>query len=122
MLKEYLKVFITSIKRMKYFLVFFFVYILVCKIAKIEVCIYKNLFGYPCPACGITRAWISFFTLDIKKAFYYHPLFLFLPLVLMVYIFKERPFWKRINDSKIFWISILASIIICYIIRMCIYF
>jgi hypothetical protein len=33
----------------------------------------------PCPGCGMTRAFLSFFTLDIGKAFYYHPLF---PLIL----------------------------------------
>lgn len=31
-------------------------------------CIWKTLFGFHCPGCGITRAFISLLELDFKKA------------------------------------------------------
>ena len=38
-------------------------------------CPVKMLTGYDCPGCGMTRAIISFFKFDFKKAFGYHCLF-----------------------------------------------
>lgn len=39
-------------------------------------CPFKRLVGFPCPFCGMTRAYVSLFKLDIAAAFYWHPLFL----------------------------------------------
>jgi len=42
-------------------------------------CIIYHLVGLPCPACGLTRAFISLARLDIAQAFAYNPLFLLVP-------------------------------------------
>ena len=42
-------------------------------------CPIKFLTGISCGGCGMTRAWLSVAALDIKGAFYYHRLYLFLP-------------------------------------------
>ena len=38
------------------------------------LCLMKNTTGFPCPSCGMTRAYTEAFKLNFKKAFYYHPL------------------------------------------------
>ncbi len=54
-----------------------------------SICLFINIFGLPCPACGMTRAYISLAHLDIKRAFYYHPLFWSVPLILLGYKNKK---------------------------------
>lgn len=51
----------------------------------IPLCLFKSRFNIPCPGCGLTRAYISFLSGDIIKAFSNHPLFWaipFLPIIL----------------------------------------
>ena len=43
-------------------------------------CLFKQLFGVSCPACGMTRAYISLLRLDIASAFHYNPAFLTFPV------------------------------------------
>lgn len=54
-----------------------------------SICLFINIFGLPCLACGMTRAYISLAHLDIKRAFYYHPLFWSVPLILLGYKNKK---------------------------------
>ncbi|MEG2295637.1 MAG: DUF2752 domain-containing protein, partial [Oscillospiraceae bacterium] len=54
-------------------------------------CPIKAFFGIPCAGCGMTRAWLSFFSWNIKAAFYFHPLFLFAPLVLFLIVDEMKP-------------------------------
>lgn len=53
-------------------------------------CPIKFLTGISCAGCGMSRAWLSVFRGDIHKAFYYHPLFWTLPLILIVYLLRHR--------------------------------
>ncbi len=43
-------------------------------VLRIYKCPLDYIFGIPCPACGITRAFLSLLKGDIRMAFYYHPL------------------------------------------------
>jgi len=52
----------------------------------------------PCPACGITRAYVAVLSLNWSAAFQYHPLF-FLVLPLLIYIPHKRLFKNRLNDK-----------------------
>lgn len=45
-------------------------------------CPVKTLTGIPCPACGMTRAWLHVLMGDIPGAFAYHPLFWTAPWIL----------------------------------------
>lgn len=73
----------------------------------------------PCPACGITRAWVQALKLNFKEAINYHPLFWFVPFY--VWIIINRDVWPvdKIPDKiyKVF--SIVGAILIfgVYIIR-----
>lgn len=68
-------------------------------------CPIKFLTGISCAGCGMTRAWGCLFHLDIKGAFYYHPLF-FLPVIyFFLFLVKDR-----ISDKK-FKVLIIVGIV-----------
>lgn len=47
-----------------------------------RICIFTILCGYPCPGCGISRAFFSFLTLRWKEAFWMNPMiFIWVPLI-----------------------------------------
>lgn len=97
----------------KYFIGFLIV-IAVLYITKIG-CPIKFFTGISCPGCGITRAWVSFFKLHITEAFYYHPLFWLVPVILVMYIYEKKLPKKLLNIVSV--VSILAFTIV-YILRM----
>jgi hypothetical protein len=49
-------------------------------------CPFYELFGIPCPCCGVTRAWLAFLRGDITLAFQYHALFLVIPPMGILYL------------------------------------
>lgn len=74
-----------------------------------SICIFSNVFGIPCPTCGMTRAYISLLHFDFKHAFFYHPLFFLAPF--LIFIKKQR---------TLFIVFILFFA--CWVIRMWLYF
>lgn len=52
---------------------------------EISVCIFKNLFGVPCPGCGLTRGFISILRLDFKSALRYNILSVPIFAALVIY-------------------------------------
>lgn len=48
------------------------------------LCIYKNITGYPCPGCGMTRSTISLFKGNIIESFFYNPLAIVVNIMLIV--------------------------------------
>lgn len=42
------------------------------------------------PDCGMSRAWLACLRLDFKKAFYYHPLFIFPPCMVCVFLMRNK--------------------------------
>lgn len=82
-------------------------------------CPFHFILGVPCMGCGMTRALIAFLTLDIEKAFYYHPLFPVVILIVLGYI-AEKLQWIHFSEkwkNRIFWIVITLFIVV-YVIRL----
>lgn len=83
------------------------------------VCLFKALTGYPCPGCGMTRAWWSVLRGDITDAFYWHPLFLLAPVLvgaIAVYTFAKKPLPRKIAEITL--LVLAAAFIIVWIIRL----
>jgi hypothetical protein len=75
-------------------------------------CPIKFLTGISCAGCGMTRAWIHLVHLDIKGAFYYHPLF-FLPVIyVLIILIKDRISSKIFNCLMIIGIGLFITIYI----------
>ena len=74
--------------------------------------------GFPCPGCGMTRAFVNLLTFHFKDAFYWSPsIFLWVPL--LIYGILNRYIFKCSN--KIFTILLCITgiiTIIIYIVRM----
>jgi len=61
-------------------------------------CPLLNLTGVPCPGCGMSRAFLAFFRLDLAQAFHYHPMFpalLMFPALFLIYIIRQARTYKR---------------------------
>lgn len=80
-------------------------------------CPIKKLTGIPCPGCGMTRAWICVFHLDIAGAFRYHPMFWTLPVFMVFAVFDFQPFKNKLLNILMI-TSMFAGIMICYVIRL----
>lgn len=78
-------------------------------------CPIKYVTGISCAGCGMTRAWIALLHLNVKTAYRYHPLFFMPPVVLILYLFRDK------FNKKLYYILIgivIALFIIVYICRM----
>ena len=80
-------------------------------------CIIKNLTGYMCPGCGITRACLSAIRLEFKKAFLCNPMFWSVPVLLCSFYCDGHLIKNRIINWGIH-IAILSGFIINWIIRL----
>jgi len=70
--------------------------------SKLFGCILMRLTGISCPGCGLSRAYISFFKLDLRAAFAYHPLFFLLPPYVLYMLYRlvfHFPGSKRLTVS-----------------------
>ena len=78
-------------------------------------CPTRYLTGICCPGCGMTRAVIHLAKGDIKGAIYYHPLVFTLPIIVILFVFKDRINKKFLNAVLIIIIVLFISI---YMIRL----
>ena len=58
------------------------------------MCPFKLLTGVPCPGCGMTRAYLYLFEGDIQGAFYFHPLFWLIPLLVLLSFSGKSPWFS----------------------------
>lgn len=64
-------------------------------------CVFKEITGFYCPGCGITRCLLAFLNLNFYQAFRYNPLvFLMLPF-LLVYISYKIYLYVTEKEDKI---------------------
>lgn len=87
-------------------------------------CVVKNITGIPCPSCGMTRSYLHVLEGDFSGAFYDHPLFFTVPIVILIaYVLsvkKEDPKITKILSIILY--MIIVAFILVYIYRMIHYF
>lgn len=64
-------------------------------------CPFLSLLEFPCPGCGMTRAFVSLLRCDPAKAFSYNPRFIVVPILYAYFIFDGRIFGKRADTAVI---------------------
>ncbi|MDD6002457.1 MAG: DUF2752 domain-containing protein [Bacteroidales bacterium] len=82
------------------------------------VCIFKNLTGYPCPACGTTRGLKFFFHLMPCEAFMMNPIAVLVGIAMVVVLVWSvrdlvvgRPSMFNVARKKIPWYLIVLIVI-----------
>ncbi len=62
-------------------------------------CLFKHIFDYPCPSCGLTRSIFSFFHGDLSGSFFYNSLGPFLSFLFIIWSFdillNSRSIWQK---------------------------
>mgnify|MGYP000844161624 FL=1 len=76
------------------------------------------LFNYPCPACGLTRAWLSFFKGKLSEAFSFHPLFWLLPVIAILFLIRKKLKLKRLYYKNLIWVLLIAIFLLTYLVRI----
>lgn len=81
-------------------------------------CPIKFLTGISCPGCGMTRAVLAAIQLKFHEAFYYHPLFFLVPLIMVLYLFEDylKPLYV-----KYLWGVISIAFLTVYFLRLFIF-
>lgn len=83
-------------------------------------CVIRYLTGWICPGCGMSRAWLALLRLDVGSAFFYHPMFWSVPLLVLYILYDGYLFRNRLLNN---WIlgTLLGGFVLCYIIRLIVY-
>ena len=84
---------------------------------RITPCAVYHVLGIPCPACGLTRAFVQLAQGDVAGAFWYHPLF-WLVLLLPWVAHKKMP----PRGQHFLWIFLLVVFTGTWVVRMVFYF
>ncbi|MCL2499329.1 MAG: DUF2752 domain-containing protein [Defluviitaleaceae bacterium] len=80
-------------------------------------CVFYWGVGVPCPACGLTRAFINAVRLDFGQAFAYHPLFIIVPILPLIASGSTKP---KVQNTL--WIIAIVLIIAVWVVRMALFF
>jgi putative exporter of polyketide antibiotics len=78
-------------------------------------CPLKFVSGIPCPGCGMTRAVFSAMHFDFASAWYYHPLFILAPVIVILFLFD---YYLNPKLLKVIWGIIIAAFLITYLVRL----
>lgn len=82
----------------KLIITFLFLFIILVAYNLNFSCIYRQFLNFPCPGCGMTRAFLSSLKLDFVKAFDFHPMFWSVPILYLYFLFDGKVFKnKKIN-------------------------
>ena len=64
-------------------------------------CPFLSFLHFPCPGCGMTRAFVSLLRGDPARAFSYNPRFILVPILYAYFIFDGRIFGKGADTAVI---------------------
>ncbi len=104
------------IERLKLSLIIGVIYLLLSMFS--VGCPLRFLSGIPCPGCGMTRAVWYALQLDFAYAWYYHPLFILAPLMVLLFLFESYLPSKFI---RITWGLMIAAFLLTYLLRLLIF-
>lgn len=112
-----------QLKNLPFFIIIIFYLIGVSINTFPNLCIIKNIFGIPCPSCGMTRATFASLKGSFGLAFHYHPLFFTIPFIFVSIFWLIQT--KRLIIKKylsLFLYVMVAGWLITYAIRMILFF
>lgn len=101
------------------------IYLVFIKFTNIRICLIYNLFHIPCPACGLTRAYIALAHGDILQSLKYNilaiPIAIFFALYVIFSFIDDIKNTNRLEEFfKKYKIVIVTSVVILVVISFCI--
>lgn len=113
-----LKKLFNDIYRLRIFILLLCAVFIIFNLLFHKICITSIISGYPCPGCGITRAFACILTFRWREALVFNPtIFIWLPV--LAFGFLNRYFFNK--SGRIFTILLISAgiiTIITYVIRM----
>lgn len=93
-------------------------------IALFPGCLIRDITGFPCPGCGMTRALLAAIHCDMAEAFRMHPLFWLPPIMMLAAIILA---WRAsdiltIKKASRIGLVLIIVFIAVYIVRMILFF
>ncbi|WP_288695433.1 DUF2752 domain-containing protein [uncultured Brachyspira sp.] len=83
-----------------------------------NLCLFRATTGFPCPSCGMTRAYIHALNLDFKNALKYHPLFPLPAFLFVIIAFRKKiKIFDSIYNNNFLIICLIIIFIGVYIFR-----
>lgn len=82
--------------------------VLLAVVSRGTPCLLRAATGIPCPTCGMTRAWLACFRLEIGAAFSYHPMFWSIPVLALAFLQDGFSFPGRKITSIIYIVTLLG--------------
>ncbi len=67
-------------------------------------CIFLQLFGIPCPGCGMSRAVLAALRFDFAAALRYHPMFWSMPILYLYFLFDGRLIGRKNADKAVLYL------------------
>ena len=80
-------------------------------------CIYRFLFGVPCPGCGMTRAVMAALRLDFSAAFHHHWMFWSVPVGYLYFLFDGRLLGVKWLDRVTLWL-LAGGFVVNWLVRL----
>lgn len=63
----------------------------------VQICMFKNVFGFECPGCGITRAVLEVLHGNFTSAWAFNKsVIIVFPLLVYIWLKESRPFYLKI--------------------------
>ncbi len=89
----------------------------------VSLCPLVWITGYPCPACGLTRAGICVFRGEFGAAFELHPfIYVIIVFVLAVAVYRYLYHGKSVRWMQILMVLLVVAMVVYYIYRLINYF
>ena len=119
MLKRSFKLLIRDIKDAKWAILFVIAYFVLLRKVLYSICPMVIFTGYPCPACGLTRAGVQVLRFHFVQAWRIHP-FIYPIIGLAIAFCVERYILFRKKYTGLRWCTIvlIAGMLVFYIWRM----
>ena len=93
-----------------------FAVIVIAMIAFKIPCPIRATLKFPCPGCGMTRAWLYVLRLDFYGALKMHAMFWSVPLLFFYYLADGRLFGKWVD--RVLLILISAGFLLCWLCKL----
>ena len=71
-------------------------------------CLIRQFTGVICPTCGMSRAWLAFFRMELGAAFCYHPMFWSIPVLALAFLLDGYAFPGKKATHVIYWVTLLG--------------